>query len=338
MPDLFMFRTRLAELESYASELNVEKASKVELGTLGFPELAGVIGQLKREILVMADVSNDASGNQLRTAINSYTEYFALLYKIAYSSPQEFANQRGTFEDELASKWDAVRESWVPFAALAVAKSGLVYDPEAFQRKIDGAAQAGEASIRAISKEMLDRAEQEAKRIEANARMTAQGFSVKAAQDQFDAASKALNTKALVCGGSALICFAIFIGFAFHVYRNPPIASTTPLNTVQAVYLTAIRITILTAIGALTTFFLKMLRAYLHMSEFNDHRRRVANSMAAFVESAQSAEQRDQIFGRLVDSIVYFGDSGILNKESEGISVPSVVIDAVTKNLAPKSN
>ena len=58
--------------------------------------------------------------------------------------------------------------------------------------------------------------------------------------------------------------------------------------------------------------------------------------MAAFVESAQTPEQRDQIFMRLVEAVAEFGDSGLLNREAEGLSVPSVAIEAITKNLTTK--
>jgi hypothetical protein len=41
----------------------------------------------------------------------------------------------------------------------------------------------------------------------------------------------------------------------------------------------------------------------MHMREVNLHRQRIANSMAAFVEAAATAEQADVIFGRMVDAV-----------------------------------
>ena len=76
----------------------------------------------------------------------------------------------------------------------------------------------------------------------------------------------------------------------------------------------------------------------MHMAQHNQHRQRVANSIAAFVESAATPEQRDLILSQLVDSIAHFGSSGILRKEDESIQVPKVVVDNLSRTITSSTN
>jgi hypothetical protein len=102
----------------------------------------------------------------------------------------------------------------------------------------------------------------------------------------------------------------------------------------EIVYFAAIRITILTAVGATATFCLRMLRAHMHMSQQNLHRQRIANSMAAFVESAITPEQRDLILAQLVSSVADFGSSGLLSHEDDTVYSPKMTIEAITRTLS----
>ena len=96
-------------------------------------------------------------------------------------------------------------------------------------------------------------------------------------------------------------------------------------------YLSIIRIGVLGLISTIIGFGLKMLKANLHMHQHNLHRKRLANSMAAFAESAMTNEQRDLILSQLVESVSNFGTSGMINKDSDkgGIS-----IDSITKTVS----
>jgi len=100
------------------------------------------------------------------------------------------------------------------------------------------------------------------------------------------------------------------------------------------IYYTAIRITILSALAAIVAFCHKILRANMHMNEHNLHRQRITNSMAAFIESAITPEQRDLILAHLVDSIANFGHSGLL-KEEDSLFSPKMTIDTITRNIIP---
>lgn len=71
----------------------------------------------------------------------------------------------------------------------------------------------------------------------------------------------------------------------------------------------------------------------MHMYQQNLHRQRVTNSMAAFVESAVTPEQRDLILAHLVDAVAAFGCSGLLAKEDDAVYVPKMTIDSITRNI-----
>ena len=79
---------------------------------------------------------------------------------------------------------------------------------------------------------------------------------------------------------------------------------------------------------------MRVLKAQLHQFLLNMHRQRVTNSIAAFVESAVTPEQRDLILGHLVESVVNFGHSGLLDAESPGESLtPKLTVDNITRSL-----
>ena len=84
-----------------------------------------------------------------------------------------------------------------------------------------------------------------------------------------------------------------------------------------ALYHTLLRGLVLSAIAGIATFAFRMLRAHLHLAEKNRHRVRVANSVESFVQSALEPAQRDLILARLTDSIVSFGDSGLVEHDRE---------------------
>lgn len=109
----------------------------------------------------------------------------------------------------------------------------------------------------------------------------------------------------------------------------------------QVLHHSALRIAILAAIGSAAGFSLKMLRAYMHMRERNLHRQRIANSIEAFVVSAQTPEVRDVILAQLVDSVVAFGTSGLLTRDSDAIGpqrLPAEVVARLITGLAPKKD
>lgn len=183
---------------------------------------------------------------------------------------------------------------------------------------------------------------------------TARKVSVEEAQQQFNDAQRTHTTRIRWWGGFSVCSIVGFVIMAMLFGERPPSTSFGPPSTsstqpsMQAgtsgpaidhatiIYMAVIRVTVLTALAAIATFCLRVTRAHMHMREVNLHRQRIANSMAAFVESAATDEQADVIFGRMVDAVVQFGSSGLVRDGDDQVLPAKLVIDAITRSVRPK--
>ena len=187
------------------------------------------------------------------------------------------------------------------------------------------------AMVKEETEKAIDEARTLAEEIENRARRTASGISVEAVQEQFRLAQeehdKQVKLWTWLSGGSIGLFLVVAVAFLF---GDPPSGETKAM-----LYFSAVRVTIIGALGGIVAFCFRMLRAHMHMAEHNRHRQRVANSIAAFVESATTPEQRDLILAQLVDSIAHFGSSGILHKEDESGRISKVVVDNLSRTIVP---
>jgi hypothetical protein len=109
---------------------------------------------------------------------------------------------------------------------------------------------------------------------------------------------------------------------------------SVPLLVAASVYFTSVRLALLGVLGVGLAFSIRMMSAYIHMVEHNHHKLRVTKSIEAFVAAVRTPEQKDLVLGKLVESVTVFGDTGILSgKANEGPPVPTVLFDAITKNV-----
>ena len=72
----------------------------------------------------------------------------------------------------------------------------------------------------------------------------------------------------------------------------------------------------------------------MHMEEKNKHRVRVANSVESFINSATDPQQRDLILAKLTESIIEFGDSGIIRGDKDEHDSSIVSADVLSRILA----
>jgi hypothetical protein len=196
----------------------------------------------------------------------------------------------------------------------------------------------------------IETAREEARSILNLARETAQGVSLDDVQRQFAQAAKDCLTgvwiwaslSVLFCGAlvAAVILFLTLwepsLQTAAQTAQTALSQSITPsdkgLMSGFSVYNTVLRVTLLTAIAAMATFCLRLLRAQLHLREQNLHRRRVANSMAAFLGATATPEQRDLILGRLAEAVTTFGNSGLLT-DDDSMSPAKVILESVQRGI-----
>ncbi len=115
--------------------------------------------------------------------------------------------------------------------------------------------------------------------------------------------------------------------------KSAPIQVSVPLLVIAGAYFTAIRLALIGVLGVALAVSLRMMRAYYHMAEHNEHRLRVTKSISAFVAAIRTPEQKDLGLGKLVESVTDFGDSGMLSGQGESSTWPSIMLESITKNV-----
>ena len=273
-------------------------------------------------------------------AVNSATSIFnqirTTLEQQAQRTNPEYVNQKQTFLNSIPTNLEQLRQFWPPFVTAAVEARGFLQDEgirEEYQRTVAEMKDQADESLKHVREESdktLAGAKKLAQEIEDRARKTAAHISVDAAQEQFREAQITLKGEVKLWAWLSALATATFLLVAIYLAK---IHLPEGMKW-EIVYFAAIRITILTAVGAMATFCLRILRAHMHMSQQNLHRQRIANSMAAFVESAITPEQRDLILAQLVTSVAEFGTSGLLSKEDDAVYSPKMTIEAITRTLS----
>ena len=356
------------------SDLNADRVSRADLGTLAIPEAGQALQTAKLRLEVYASVSDCLLGRAGDQFLEDLDALGNELRNITTMLANQLAAQRNEVFNNLEQLELRFHKSWPYIVAVAIEKSNLLLSDkfetqteasigrlttaaEATQERLQtailglegrlnnsvkgsedrlqDALRAAEMRFNETSDRVLAAAKAEAEKIEIRARETAKEVSVGAAQDQFNSAQKIFRIKAAIWSVLTVLAFAGLFGYANHLFNQASATiSSEPIQ--ELIYKSVLRLTIITGIGAVATFFLRMTRAHFHMLEQNSHRRRVANSMVAFIDAAMTREQRDLILGKLVESVVDFGDPGILDRDKDSVTGPTVAIEALTKTFMQK--
>ena len=267
-----------------------------------------------------------------------------MLAQISHITSLEHTNYVNQGRDsalEMCKQLEDLKHYWGQFITAGIEKRGLLdeQDIEAqTQSAIVELRQEADKTLQRVREETektIAKAEEAAEQIENKARLTAVGISVEVAQDQFEKAQEEFKHQSfkwgIFSGISILVFIVALIYFASNSQPNEKLGF-------GIIYFTALRITILAAIGGVAAFCLKILRANMHMRAHNLHRQRLANSMSAFVESASTNQQRDLILAHLVDAIASFGSSGLLTKSDDSMNPSKMTIDSINRTLTGTSD
>lgn len=273
----------------------------------------------------------DAQTNtQISQAIDAIHQ---LLSQLIGKAETPYVSDKAGIVKQIENHYNTIKKHWPHYAIAALEAQGIFGSLDLnnqigeLTKRLQNSAN---EAIEKISKEsgvIIDQASNKAREIEESARKSARGVSVQAAQDQFALAARA-NTNNIIVW---VIITGLFIGIMAYCL-SVFIATDLPDDwTWKVIYKSAIRATVIGFLLTLIAFGLKILRSHMHMREHNLHRKRLANSMAAFVESAISDEQRDVILSRLVDAVATFGTSGMIDADDEAGS--KMTIDNVTRTI-----
>lgn len=241
-------------------------------------------------------------------------------------SDTQFTQNRALFIESLRRHIEGSRR-WQPIVASCVALDKGLYDAESLkaevqrsvanfkgerERFLEGMQAALDNNIKEFNKHVEKMIDQ--------VRRTAQGVSVEEAQKQFREAAPHDKKRVWLWTGLSVLASAVLLVVGVVSIRGGSQMLTDP--TWESLPGVVLRLFLLSVLAGMATFTFRMLRAHLHIAEKNRHRVRVANSIDSFLQSTSDPSQRDLIFAKLVDSIVSYGDSGLVQHEVEDRSSP----------------
>ncbi len=289
--------------------------------------------EIQKRVKFLLQYARELHDEQIGGVFGPLGTISAVMQQQADSQNANYVALRPQFLTDIDQQLEELKRYWPPVVTAAVEARRFLEDEgvrQEYEQTIESIKKESESALQQVQGEAqktIEEARVLAGQIEKRARLTAARISVKEAQEQFQQAQAALDKQVRIWAGLGAVCIAGFIGVAiFFITVDLP-------DGWQVIYHSAIRVSILTAIGTTAAFCLKILRAQLHMREKNRHRQRVANSTEAFVASAVTPEQRDLILSQLVESVVQFGNSGLVQREDDHAYRPRMTIDSINRTL-----
>lgn len=300
------------QIDLYRS-LDQSKILRPELGVESLEKIfSEVLNDISSRIDVVNKVAAFVSDNSIQSVITHLQNINSQLSTLSNFPNQEYISRKSDVVRNVRSYLDAIKDLWPIFFTASQEKFPQNAAPQEAEKIISELnIKLSEADQRLAN---FNNSLEEANNIREAAQNTAQKVSIKGAQDQFGKAKTNLYWKiGLTSIGVAGSLIWFFI-LAFNYQAEINLLNDT--WTWKIGYHASIRAVILGAVGAISTFFITMLKAYLHLLEHNLHKQRVANSTEAFIAAAISPEYKDVILEQLVSSVTNFGESGILKRES----------------------
>ena len=332
--------SQLKDLSHEFKNVDRDDLLRVSLGEEALQEVfAPWLEEIQRRLEFAIKYASEVHDSQIQSFLGRVGNIKSAMEEQASLSNVEYVAQRSRFLETISANFEALRQLWPPFVTAAIEKLGFLENEDVrreYERMIESMKKESEnisKQIQSEAQKIIAEAEARAERIEDRARLTATGISVEEAQKQFREAQPALDRQVKIWAGLSVVGIASFIITAI-CFANADVPDQWRWHVI---YYSAIRVSILMAIGTVTAFCLKIFRAHLHMSKKNQHRQRVANSIGAFVDSAVTPEQRDLILSQLVESVIQFGSSGLLHREDDNVYRPKMTIDSIMRTLSTSS-
>lgn len=333
-------KNQMQHLQNAANTILAIDENKLLRASLGEEALKDdfipTLAHIREKVEFALQYADKLHDEQIQGLLGQFQAIGTTMAQQTERSNVEYVTNRAQFLRAIEVQLQELNRFWPPLITAAIEARGLLKDEgirQEYERTIAFIKEEAENALQQVREETnkaIEEARTLAKQIEDRARLTAAGISVEEVQKQFRGAQDALDKRVMIWAGLGISCVVGFFATAICF-------ATIDLPDEwrwQVVYYSTIRVSILTAIATIAAFCLKILRAQLHMSEKNRHRQRVANSMGAFVESAVTPEQRDLILSQLVDSVVQFGNSGLIQREDDPVYRPKMTIDSINRTLS----
>jgi hypothetical protein len=278
------------------------------------------LSEIRRVRQFVSEYAKTVHDEYLRQAREMFESVANLMTNQSNLASAEYIGQRDSFVTQIDNFLRESRKWMTHFVAAAIEERGFLQD-EGIRQEYRNAVEELKAqsavtleTVRSEAERALEGAKKLAEEIEARARKTAQRISMNDAQVQFNAASTDLhgqvkNWRNASIGATILL---VVVATAFMFWPLPDGGTWA-----VALYHTVIRVFVLGAVGSLSAFSFRMLRAHMHMEAKNRHRVRVANSAESFVNAALEPQQRDLLLAKLAEAIIDFGDSGLIKGEKD---------------------
>lgn len=323
-------------IEQYRT-VDREKLIRKSLGVASLDEkLTPKLDALERDIdfaVRYAHATHDSYVNHLTKMLNAIVQQITA--QAQHNNQEYIANTEG-FLSQINGQLEAIRQHWAHFVTAAVIDRGFLEDEgikKEYEATVASLQSAADETIEKIKNEAnasIEEAKQLAEEIENRARKTATKISVAEAQEQFKNAQKPLKAQIIIWG---LLSAAMLVAIFLLIYSFLKIELPKEWDW-QILYFSAVRLTALAVVSSIAAYCMKIFKSQLHMYQHNLHRRHVTNSIEAFVESAVTPEQRDLILAHLVDAVATFGNSGLLDTNSDHVYSPKMTIDNITRSFS----
>ncbi len=315
-------------------ELETDKIIRPNLGDASFKEFEPILEELQLKIDFIERFNETVDNNTNNNVNNHLNQIRNHLNELIGYDKSQFVAQQQQIKKNVTAQLDAIRLAWPHYATAAIEDSGLLTNIdikkefESLTKNLKTSTDEALQKIEEESNQIIEEAKKKAAAIETSVRKTARGVSVEVAQQQFEEATTQNLGQIKIWGGISGVLIVTFIGLVIYLL-NVELPND---YSWQMIYYSVVRIAVLTLVGSLLSYSLKVLRSHLHMFQHNLHRKRVANSMAAFTESANTSEQRDLILTQLVESVTAFGNSGLVGKDDEQHG--KISIDNITRTVS----
>jgi hypothetical protein len=181
----------------------------------------------------------------------------------------------------------------------------------------------------------IDAKIEKAESILSASREVALATSFMSAKEQFIKANKSIIYQLMLWGILSISFITAFFIVSYYMTIDYKAINNPIVNIKHIAVLFINKFIILSALGVLSAYSLKILRSHLHIKHLNDHRMRLMNIMPVLIESPNMQTTREIVVKRILDAVATFGSSGLIDKDPQSLS-PSVTLEQIANQEKTK--